>query len=147
MRSALELSKYIISKCTADHKPISNLQLQKILYYIQGGFYRHFKKPAFHDEITAWRHGPVVEEVYFEYNNYVASKINVNIKNNVPHFYTSSELSLINRIIERLREKSPWELVDMTHRERPWKEAYVFEDKISKKSIEEWFLEHGECVE
>ena len=38
MYSALELSKYIVTKCINDGKPISNLQLQKILYYIQRDF-------------------------------------------------------------------------------------------------------------
>ena len=35
MYSAKELSKYIINKCTIDEEYISNLQLQKILFYIQ----------------------------------------------------------------------------------------------------------------
>ena len=35
MYSALSMAKYIIDKCTKDKYPISNLQLQKILYYIQ----------------------------------------------------------------------------------------------------------------
>lgn len=38
MRSALALSKYIIGLCTVEKNPISNLQLQKILYYIQREF-------------------------------------------------------------------------------------------------------------
>ena len=38
MKSALELSKYIIGLCTSEGEPISNLQLQKILYYIQREF-------------------------------------------------------------------------------------------------------------
>ena len=40
MYSALELSKYIVTKCINDGEPISNLQLQKILYYIQRDFLR-----------------------------------------------------------------------------------------------------------
>ena len=38
MYSALSMAKYIIDKCTKDEYPISNLQLQKILYYIQREF-------------------------------------------------------------------------------------------------------------
>ena len=38
MYSALDVSKYIVSKCTRDGHPISNLQLQKILYYVQRAF-------------------------------------------------------------------------------------------------------------
>lgn len=38
MYSALNMAKYIIDKCTKDRYPISNLQLQKILYYVQREF-------------------------------------------------------------------------------------------------------------
>ena len=33
--SAMDIAKYIIDKCIDDEMPISNLQLQKILYYLQ----------------------------------------------------------------------------------------------------------------
>ena len=36
--SALDVAKYIINKCTTEHDAISNLQLEKILYYIQKWF-------------------------------------------------------------------------------------------------------------
>lgn len=35
---ALEVAKYVVTKCNKDKCPISNLQLQKILYYIQHDF-------------------------------------------------------------------------------------------------------------
>lgn len=146
MRSALELSKYIISKCNNEDCPISNLQLQKILYYIQGAFYRTFNKPAFDDDIEAWQHGPVVKNVYYEYSNYVASKLTMNILNNVINEYDNSEIKVINEIIEKLKAKDAWELVDMTHREDPWKLVSSYFGIISKESIKNWFNEHGEVV-
>ena len=60
--SALDLSKYIVSKCVREHCPISNLQLQKILYYIQKDFLLR-DSIAFADEIEAWQFGPVVPNV------------------------------------------------------------------------------------
>ena len=39
MYKAMELSTYIVSKCIKEDCPISNLQLQKILYYIQKAFW------------------------------------------------------------------------------------------------------------
>ena len=38
MYSALDIAKYIISKCNRENCPISNLQLQKILYNLQKAF-------------------------------------------------------------------------------------------------------------
>lgn len=54
MYNAIDLSKYIVSKCVIDGHPISNLQLQKILYYIQKDFLQR-DEVAFSDNIEAWQ--------------------------------------------------------------------------------------------
>lgn len=66
MYSALNIAKYIIDKCTRERYPVSNLQLQKILYYIQREFLQLGTK-AFSEEIEAWQFGPVVPAVYRQY--------------------------------------------------------------------------------
>ena len=45
---AIDIAKYIIGKCTADNQPISNLQLQKILYFLQRKYLNklHFLLPV-----------------------------------------------------------------------------------------------------
>ena len=56
--SAVELSKYIITKCAKENKPISNLQLQKILYFIQKEYLQKKGVPAFDDPsllLLLWR--------------------------------------------------------------------------------------------
>lgn len=64
--SALKIAKYVIDKCTRDEQPVSNLQLQKILYYIQKTFLKNGTE-AFEDEMEAWQFGPVVPNVYYQY--------------------------------------------------------------------------------
>ena len=59
---AMDIAKNIINKCTTDQHPISNLQLQKILYYIQKAFLEN-DRVAFEDESEAWQFGPVVPDV------------------------------------------------------------------------------------
>ena len=75
MYSALDIAKYIIDYSNRRDTPVSNLQLQKILYYIQMNFYRRLNKPAFNEDIEAWRYGPVVSSVYNVYCMYGASDI------------------------------------------------------------------------
>ena len=65
-----ELAIGIISYCNNNNIRISNLKLQKILYYIQGYAIKETHEPAFDAEIHNWQYGPVVEEVYFEYNQF-----------------------------------------------------------------------------
>ena len=59
---ALDVAKYMVTKCVQDKCPISNLQVQKILYFIQKDFLQNGSE-AFSDDIEAWQFGPVVPEV------------------------------------------------------------------------------------
>lgn len=73
---ALDVAKYVLS--LTDEKSgntISNLGLQKLLYYVQGYYIACFNKPLFEENILAWDHGPVVKEVYEEYKKYKYNSI------------------------------------------------------------------------
>ena len=74
--SALEIARYIISKCSFDKEPISNLQLQKILYCLQTKFLKT-SSALFDDKFEAWDFGPVVPEVYYQYCGFGAIPINM----------------------------------------------------------------------
>ena len=117
MANALDLSKYIVNKCIEDNYPISNLQLQKILYYIQRKFVLLDKsKPAFYDEIEAWKFGPVVPNVYYHYCGYGAMEISMTEQYNIDLKYSSNQQNIINDIVEEKRMLDPWELVQDTHK-------------------------------
>ena len=70
----MDLSKYIVSKCVRDNFHISNMQLQKILYYIQKDFLR-CGELAFDAAFEAWAFGAVVPEVYYYFCGFVAMPI------------------------------------------------------------------------
>ena len=65
--SAFDLARYVLKKCIDEDHPISNLQLQKILYYIQECFLKEKDRKAFSEPIEAWQFGPVIPKVYDEY--------------------------------------------------------------------------------
>ena len=71
---AIDLSKYIVTKCIVDGCAISNLQLQKILYYVQKDFLQR-DLVAFSDDIEAWQFGPVVPVVYYKFCGFGAMPI------------------------------------------------------------------------
>lgn len=120
--SAVELSKYIITKCARDNKPISNLQLQKILYFIQKEYLQKKGVPAFNDPIEAWRFGPVVPEAYYFFCGAGAMPI-TDIYDDSD--ISSSDKELVNKVVEEKRVIDPWTLVDQTHREGcAWDRVY-----------------------
>ena len=118
MYSAIDLAKYIVRKCIADKLPISNLQLQKILYYIQKYFLQSKCVPFFYENIEAWIFGPVVPSVYYYFSGAGAMPITLceDIQGNLDSIFSEDEKAIINKIVEEKRLLNPWDMVAETHK-------------------------------
>ena len=64
---SLNVAKFIIQKAKS---PVSNLKLQKLLYYVQGWHLGIYGEPVFSQPIQAWIHGPVVPYVFGKFKEY-----------------------------------------------------------------------------
>lgn len=113
----LELAKYIVVKCVKDKHPISNLQLQKILYYIQREFLQKLGKIAFPESIEAWQFGPVVSSVYYYFCGAGAMAITLcdDPAPSAMSKFSREERIIIDNIVEEKRELNPWDMVYETH--------------------------------
>ena len=54
---------------------ITNLKLQKILYFAQAAHLAVHEKPLFKEDIEAWKFGPVIPSVYRKYKKYTNTAI------------------------------------------------------------------------
>lgn len=119
---AIDIAQYIVSKCTLDHQPISNLQLQKILYFLQKKYLQEQGTPLFDEEIQAWQFGPVVPEVYYQYCGFGSMPITMRYDIQLPR----ADGELIDKVVEEERGKDPWELVEETHApDKAWFQIYA----------------------
>lgn len=117
---AVHIAKYIINKCTIDQHPISNLQLQKILYCIQRDFLKN-DMLAFDDDFEAWQFGPVIPEVYYLFCGFGAIRIRMKYNLDIGSDYAA----LINPIIERKRLLNPWDWSeDINATGKAWDKVY-----------------------
>ncbi len=111
MNTAMDVSRYIIDKCMGDKFPVSNLQLQKILYYLQKEFLKRGGR-LFNDDFVAWQFGPVIEEVYYNYSIFgsmpIRRRFDIDLDQKVK--------AVIDPIIAAKRRMDPWELVRETHK-------------------------------
>lgn len=140
--SVIELSNYIIQYCIKNNFPISNLKLQKILYFIQAEFLVTKNEPCFDEDIEAWDFGPVVPIIYHKYKIFGSANFpyNINCKNNI--IITNEDIELINNIIDATAIYSSPQLVSITQQQSPWINAYstiINNHIISKESIKDFF--------
>lgn len=120
---------------------ISNLKLQKLLYFAQGFYLAITEEPLFVDSILAWRHGPVVRSVYGSYAGYGASPIPP------PENFTLTEIDedtrdFLDEVYEVYGQFSAWRLREMTHEEPPWRDAWDPDSGggvVTQDSMKEYF--------
>ncbi|NFD54696.1 DUF4065 domain-containing protein [Clostridium botulinum] len=140
--NVIDVAKYVINKSIEMGTPVSNLKLQKILYFIQGEFLSNLEKPAFLEEIQAWKHGPVVPEVYYEFNKYIANDITSKFDDVDETFFEIQDRNIINKVIKDNCTKSAWNLVQITHKQSPWLDNYKCGKNLTipREDIEKCFL-------
>ena len=104
MYKAMDLANYIVDKCIKDNAPITNLQLQRILYFVQKDFLKKGSQ-AFSDYIEAWEFGPVVPNVYYYFCGFGATTISVS-RDTAPNL--STDKNIIDNIVEAKRDLESW---------------------------------------
>ena len=142
--SAFDVAAYFLHRADDDAGDlISNLKLQKLLYYAQGTFLAVTEEALFPEEIEAWMHGPVVPLVYHRYKEYQNQGIPVpeNIDASLEKF-NDDQRDLLSEVYNVFGQYSAWRLRDMTHSEKPWKDR-EFEigtsPVITKESMKNYF--------
>ena len=126
---ALVLANYIIKN---SKKGLSNLELQKILYFTELAYIKKFDEHLIEDDFEAWQYGPVVRSVYCEYRNYGANSIEKPENESLSKRLTKEQLEIIDNTIIECNRKSYWELVEMSHRKDG---AWFHSFKDNKKEI------------
>lgn len=142
MYSVQLVAKHIIKYCNENNYPVSNLKLQKILYFVQAEFLVSTGEACFPESIEAWDFGPVVPEVYHRYKVYGSSNIPY-IRNGIKGRIEQSDKGMIEEMVDWCSNYTASQLVDITHHQDPWINAYTTyrNNIISKKSIKEYFSE------
>lgn len=137
MNSAIDVARFLIFLKNNDHRglSLSNLKLQKLLYYCQGYFLAMYNKPMFNDKIEAWKYGPVVRNVYNVYSEYGDLDITEEVDLDSLQL-NDQKLSIIAYVWKELGELRPTTLVDKTHSETPWLKAWLNNERFRVIDLE-----------
>ena len=124
-----------------DSEYITNLKLQKLLYYAQGCCLAKYDKCLFNYDFLAWEHGPVIKTIYNKYKKYGSTGIQYDEDYN--EIIDEATKNFLMRVYQHFGQYTAWKLRDMTHQERPWKET-IRNKVITKELIKEYFKENEE---
>ena len=64
MATALDVANFFIDSAKDTEDPMTNMRVNKYVYFAQGYALAKLGRPLFKDEIQAWEHGPVVPALY-----------------------------------------------------------------------------------
>ena len=118
MYAAIDVARFILRKCELMGRPVDNLKLQKLLYFVWTDYYKETGKSLFDDRIEAWAYGPVVPSVYYHYRRYVSSKIPA-----IERYckFNPIDEKIISKSVQKYALYSVGRLIDMTHQPNtPW---------------------------
>lgn len=114
------IADYLICECRERGELLTNLKLQKLLYYAQAWRLALKGTELFGEDFQAWVHGPVLLTQYHRFKDCKWRPIQADIAK--PEL--DGELSqFLNEIIDVFGSESAVALEIMTHREKPWIEA------------------------
>lgn len=97
---------------------MTNLKLQKLLYYVQGFHLAMTGEPCFGEPVMAWQHGPVVASVYEKYKCNGSNPIP--LPESAPGEIDEDTVAIIEEVATVYGQYAAWRLRDMTHEEKPW---------------------------
>ena len=140
MYGVLLVADYIVKHSLEKDQLISNLKLQKLLYFVQAQFLVATGRPCFSEDIVAWGCGPVVPESYRVYSKYGSGSI-PRVEEERRGIIADDDKEMINDIVDRLADYSASQLTTLSVRQEPWQAVYEHNRQkvISKKSIKEFF--------
>jgi len=125
MTSYKEIADYFIALSNDTENLITNLKLQKLVYYTQAWHLGVFGIPIFEEDFQAWVHGPVMPDLYHTYKHFSYNPISEEKPSAAELFdkFVSEVQTVLNDVTEEYFGRTAYELEQLTHAEDPWIDA------------------------
>ena len=109
-----DVARFIVRKYIEDRNPVTNMKLQKMLYYAWVRYYQRSGEYLFRDCIYAWKYGPVVPKVHREYRIYAGMPI---LRSEEPAEMDRRTTDFLIEFADGHKDFTASRLVNLTHRD------------------------------
>lgn len=119
MANIFDVAKYITEK----KGEITTMKLQKLCYYAQAWSLAWDDVPLFDEDFQAWANGPVCPELFGFHKRQFVIDASAFPQTCGKHNLKPNEIENIDKVLEFYGDKEAHWLSELTHKERPWREA------------------------
>ena len=151
-----KIADYFISLSNERHNLITNLKLQKLIYYAQAWHLAIYNKPLFEEDFEAWVHGPVLPALYNNYKHFswkpiIREDLEEGAFSQIEQSLDPTTQKFLGDLADEYFGLNAYELERLTHSENPWKNARagIPEDQpsnavIDKREMQTYYSQYME---
>lgn len=125
--SPQDIASFYLSRAIEDGDLITNLKMQKLVYYAYCWVLTLDNKRLFEENLQAWANGPVSPSLYRSLSKYKSSPIPQDFidESAIKRVQELDQkiLYTIDSVYETYITRAAYELVALTHNELPWENA------------------------
>ena len=141
MYDVRDVTNFVLDYADQRGLEISNLSLQKLLYFMHGWFFSIYDQPLIKNKFEAWQYGPVQRVIYDQFKSFgkepIANRRAKRIDPTTgelryiePHI-SEDHCALIRAILEKYEKYSVGQLVNESHTEDgPWEYVWNQADDV-----------------
>jgi uncharacterized phage-associated protein len=152
--SAKAVANFFLRAARRDGVQLSQMKLQKLVYFAQGWHLGIRKTPLFEEPIQAWKYGPVVPSLYREFKNFGNAPIEslatdfdwADLKSSTPQVLPEDKetIALLEKVWSVYSKYTAIQLSDMSHvTGGPWEQVgggnAPTETVIPDQSLQDYF--------
>jgi uncharacterized phage-associated protein len=141
MNTCFDVAHYFLKRQDPDAGDLmSNLKLQKLVYYAQGFHLAMQDSPLFNETIEAWEHGPVCVPLYHKYKHYGSDAIPRPEDEDAYSIFSVAVHEILDMVHKYYGQFSAWKLRNLTHEDTPWINAHLEgRVEITHKAMKDYF--------
>ncbi len=124
------VANYVLDFCAREQRPITNLSLQKLVFFCHAWCLARLRKPLVRHEFEAWDYGPVLQYLYRDFSKFGSSPITSRAVGIDPETgeravvqgeFEEDIKQLLDEVIGFYSRRSAGELVKLSHvPDGPW---------------------------
>lgn len=135
------IANFVLDYCDSAKRPVSNLSLQKIVYFCHVWSLTSLGRPLIRRGFEAWQHGPVVQYLYREFKEFDDRPITTRARKIDPftgkrvivsYKFDEATTEFLQRVVAFYSQLSAFDLVALTHVQGgPWEAVWYHGGRVN----------------